>query len=331
MTAHTAVFLGDVRPIALALAALVTALAGALAFQLLRGPKRDVVTERPPSGDAQAAIGEALRSEGDIDELLPAILQAAAAATGARGGRLLRAGTEIVRTGKATEGTPLGVDLDAGEGDRMRLLLYPSPSGFAAEASELLHWLTVQAGVALESARLHGAEQRRALTDELTGLANRRRLLSAIETEIRTAKRGRGPALVVADLDGLAALNEQHGRAAGDELLRAFADSLWHHLRPSDLAARIGEDEFAVLLTGSDAARAGELAQRLCAELGATPVMLAKGVEVTASAGFGVAMHRRGEGAAALLAAGESALARAKAAGPGRVEVPARRRRGLSV
>jgi diguanylate cyclase (GGDEF)-like protein len=329
MTAHTAAVLGDVRPIALALAVLATALAALLALHLLRGPRRDIA-ERPTSGEGLAAVGEALRREADVDALLPAVLQAAAAATGARGGRLLRAGTEVARTGKPSEGTPLGVNLDAGEGDRIRLLLYPPPLGFADEAGELLHWLTVQAGVALESARLHGAEQRRALTDDLTGLANRHRLMLAIEAEIRAAKRGRGPALVLADLDGLAEVNERHGRATGDELLRIFADSLWRHLRPSDLAARIGDDEFAVLLRASDAGRAGEVAERLGAELGATRVSVG-GVDLTASAGFGVAAHRRGESAVALLAAAEAALARAKAAGPGRVEVQSRRRRGLSV
>ncbi len=325
MTAQTAALLGDVRPTALALALLATALAAVLLVHLLRGPRRDVA-QAPVGGEGLAAIGEALRSEKDVDALLPAVLQAAAAATGARGGRLLRAGTEIARTGKPSDGVPLGVDLDAGEGDRIRLLLYPPPLGFPDEAEELLHWLTVQAGVALESARLHGAEQRRALTDQLTGLANRVRLMSAIETEIGAAKRGRGPALVVADLDGLAEVNERYGRAAGDELLRAFADSLWRHLRPSDLAARIGDDEFAVLVTGPNADRAGELAHRLCAELGAAQVP-AGGT----SAGFGVATYHRGESADELLAAAETALARAKAAGPGRVEAPARRRRGLSV
>jgi diguanylate cyclase (GGDEF)-like protein len=331
MTAHTAALVGDVRPIVLALAVLATGLAAVLAFHLLRGPRPDDGPERAASGQWPVPIDEALRSEADVNALLPAVLQAAAAATGARGGRLLRAGTEVARTGKPSSGTPLGVNLDAGEGDRVRMLLYPPPSGFAAEAGELLHWLTIQAGVALESARLHGAEQRRALTDELTGLANRRRLLSAIDTEIRGAKRGRGPALIVADLDGLAELNERHGRAAGDELLRAFADSLWRHLRPADLAARIGDDEFAVLVTAPDAARAGELAQRLCAEFGSSRVSTASGVELTATAGFGVATHRRNEGAAALLAAAESALARAKASGSGQVEVSAPRRRGLSV
>jgi diguanylate cyclase (GGDEF)-like protein len=93
-----------------------------------------------------------------------------------------------------------------------------------------------------------------ALTDPLTGIANRRSLLPRIEYEItRHARSRRGFALVMIDLDGFKQLNDRFGHPAGDDLLRDVASALQHTIRAQDTAARIGGDEFCVLAPETDA------------------------------------------------------------------------------
>jgi diguanylate cyclase (GGDEF)-like protein len=87
-----------------------------------------------------------------------------------------------------------------------------------------------------------------ALSDPLTGIANRRALLARIEYEIiRHARGRRGFALVLIDLDGFKQLNDRFGHLAGDDLLRDVAAALRQTIRAQDTAARIGGDEFCVL------------------------------------------------------------------------------------
>ncbi|WP_148213409.1 GGDEF domain-containing protein [Rhodospirillum centenum] len=130
-------------------------------------------------------------------------------------------------------------------------------------------------------ARLEEAEQRLAeqqerigyletlsLTDELTGLANRRGFQEAFRRELSAVARGgRGGVLVLVDLDGFKAINDTHGHQAGDTYLRHVGRALRENVRAQDLVARLGGDEFAVLLTRigpeAGAARAAALADRV--------------------------------------------------------------------
>jgi diguanylate cyclase (GGDEF)-like protein len=94
-------------------------------------------------------------------------------------------------------------------------------------------------------------------TDPLTGLANRRAFDRALEDS-------RGPvAVVMADIDLLKAINDELGHAAGDEALRATAQAITSAIRPGDLAARVGGDEFAVLLPGTSSSVALEVGERI--------------------------------------------------------------------
>ncbi|HYG85851.1 MAG TPA: GGDEF domain-containing protein [Azospirillum sp.] len=92
------------------------------------------------------------------------------------------------------------------------------------------------------------------LTDELTGLINRRGFNQHLKRELAAARRqgSGGGILLIIDLDGFKAINDTHGHLAGDSYLRQVARLLQSHVRQHDVVARLGGDEFAVLLTNTD-------------------------------------------------------------------------------
>jgi diguanylate cyclase len=102
-----------------------------------------------------------------------------------------------------------------------------------------------------------------ALTDELTGLANRRALLDMAARVLTTASARRPAALLLLDLDGFKEVNDSLGHTAGDHLLRQIGPRLQPALRPGELLARLGGDEFAVLLPEASLDEAQERAERL--------------------------------------------------------------------
>ncbi len=104
------------------------------------------------------------------------------------------------------------------------------------------------------------------VTDPLTGLANRRRLLAAFADELnRSARYGTPLALLLVDLDRLKEINDRRGHAQGDRALQLVAESLRRSCRATDLPARTGGDEFSVLATNTSASEALALAHRVCA------------------------------------------------------------------
>lgn len=125
-----------------------------------------------------------------------------------------------------------------------------------------------------------------AATDALTGLVNQRGFHQALAARLRRARRdGRSLALVSIDLDDFKDMNDTHGHPYGDEILRAVGARLRHLIRPFDLAARIGGEEFALILPASDGEGAYAVAERARMAIADVPT---RGEPVSCSAGIAV-------------------------------------------
>ncbi|MCU0929782.1 MAG: GGDEF domain-containing protein [Burkholderiaceae bacterium] len=175
--------------------------------------------------------------------------------------------------------------------------------------------------VKLEAARRQLALQ--ATHDELTGLANRRHFVAAVEREWSRCQRyGTEGALLLVDADHFGALNDSHGRACGDALLRQMARTVAQTLRPADLVARFGGEQFAVFLPHTDPLGALDVAERLRVQL-ADLRLDWQGVAVGTSVSIGVAVIDDAQWSLdALLQDAERALQAAKEAGRNCVRTP---------
>jgi diguanylate cyclase (GGDEF)-like protein len=278
---------------------------------------RELANERGRVRDAIGRFGDALAATHDPFALLRVIVESAVEATGAKGGRLVVDGKVIETAGDPGNGERALV-IPLGNEGRESGILYLTPKGndFSDEARELAHWLGSQASVALENARLHRLVERQANTDGLTELPNRRHFEEALDAEISRAERfGGSLALILADLDDFKQVNDRYGHQAGDDVLQTFADILRATVREIDLPARYGGEEFAVLLPQTDLEGAHRLAERLCKALAARPMPTHPGALVAVTASFGVAAFPDSPTPAALFAAADEALYRAKRAG----------------
>jgi diguanylate cyclase (GGDEF)-like protein len=143
-------------------------------------------------------------------------------------------------------------------------------------------------GAILDNLRLFGEVRQLAVSDPLTGLANYRRLIDVMDTEILRSSRSQRPfALVLFDLDGLKNINDQYGHLVGSRALCRVAAALRLHCRVIDTAARYGGDEFALVLPDTEASAAREVSRRICDRVAADP----EPPPVSVSAG--VAVHPR--------------------------------------
>jgi len=157
-------------------------------------------------------------------------------------------------------------------------------------------------------------------TDPLTALANRRYLIEQLEREFTRAKRYRRPlALLYIDLDGFKAINDRFGHLFGDEILRSLSMAIRAVLRSTDLLARIGGDEFAVLLPETTIKDAVGVANKLRKALGAYGASLGTSVPpLTFCAGV-AQMREEDETIDDLLARADEAQYSAKTSGKAQI------------
>jgi diguanylate cyclase (GGDEF)-like protein len=161
--------------------------------------------------------------------------------------------------------------------------------------------------------------ERNAHTDALTGLGNRHWMRTMFEREVtRTYHSKKSLCLMMIDVDNFKAFNDRYGHVAGDRVLAAVADALREFLRPTDLVARFGGDEFAVLLPELKVNQARQTAERIRQQVAAlSPPSLSTAVTVS----IGIAMRTGDEDVAALVQRADAAMYQAKEGGRNRVAV----------
>jgi diguanylate cyclase (GGDEF)-like protein len=291
-----------------ALTVIALALAGLLLHQrgFLRGRRRH--------RSSVALVGDVAAAAHDPHALLPVLLETAVVALDAPGGRVIWDGEVIASIGSATPGRALVLALDEEAGDRRQIVLHAPRGGFSAADLDVAGSLVAQGRIALENARLHSVVRRQAVTDELTDLANRRRFMDVLQQEVARALRFETPlALVLFDLDHFKQINDRFGHQVGDEVLRRAARVIRERVRETDLPARIGGEEFGVILTGTGGAGALAVAEQLRHDL--SQYVEVAGEDWTVTASFGVAVLHDGDTAELLIGAADRALYRAKADG----------------
>lgn len=158
---------------------------------------------------------------------------------------------------------------------------------FAETDLRLAAAFAATASVAIRNAQLYAQVQQSAVTDHLTGLFNRRGFFDLGLRELERARRLRHRlSAVLLDLDHLAAVNEEHGRAVGDQVICGVAERCRKNVRHIDVLARYGGEEFAALLPETDLGTLYQVAERLRLCVAETPIQTGAGpIPVTVSVG----------------------------------------------
>jgi diguanylate cyclase (GGDEF)-like protein len=173
-------------------------------------------------------------------------------------------------------------------------LLRPADQPFDPDAVELLRLLVDQMGVAVQNARDYREKLEQAIRDPLTGLYNRRFLLEALEKEVqRSARYGSEASLVIFDVDDFKLVNDRYGHAAGDDVLRAVGRIAESVIRPADSFARIGGEEFALMLPETSQLEALLVAERVRTAIGREKIMADR--KITVSGGIASCPSDAGE------------------------------------
>jgi diguanylate cyclase (GGDEF)-like protein len=163
---------------------------------------------------------------------------------------------------------------------------------------------------------------RLAMLDEMTGLANNRLFDQRLDECVKASRRsGRPLSLLLVDLDRFKAINDAHGHQAGDTALKAAASVIRASIRSVDVAARVGGEEFAVILPDTGPAEAARVAERVLAGMRNAVVLLGGGerVGLTASIGLAGKTAEAEDSSFTFFADADRALYKAKSAGRDRL------------
>ncbi|MBU2883867.1 diguanylate cyclase [Psychrosphaera sp. B3R10] len=198
-------------------------------------------------------------------------------------------------------------------------------SEFIVEDCLFLHGTDITSNKSLQFELEHTQEQLRmaASTDFLTGIYNRRQFSELAETEIdRSTRYGTPLTLLIFDLDLFKEINDKYGHAAGDEVLKEFVERIKTCLRPYDVFARIGGEEFALLLPNTDATNAKGVANR-CLKVINGQVLSCNGhnINLTTSIGVSKTIHETST-LDSLLVSADQNLYKAKKMGRNQVVAP---------
>jgi diguanylate cyclase (GGDEF)-like protein/PAS domain S-box-containing protein len=157
------------------------------------------------------------------------------------------------------------------------------------EETQLFELLANQIGIALDNALLYEKTVDMAFTDGMTGVYNRRYLMEELKRELSRANRNMTCfSIINMDIDNLKAVNDRHGHNNGDRLLKEFGTIVQNNSRKTDIAARIGGDEFILLTSESDSAQATTVAQRILCEANSCKIDV-KGELFNISVSIGIA------------------------------------------
>ncbi len=307
--------------------------------------------ERRRMQDSMRRLGEAVASGLDRDALLELVVRTAVDGVGADAGRAFVRGPdgltlqERSRVGNMNglESAVAAVEAEAlrigdpretadGETNAIAHPLRGAPGGnvvgvvsigrtgkpFSPSDRELFRYLAGQAARSIENVQLHETATRESLTDDLTGLSNRRAFDDALTTEVERSRRyGAGLGLVLLDLDDFKVVNDTYGHQQGDRVLGEVARVLRETSREIDHPARYGGEELAVVVPGTDLEGTFNLAERVRERIGQLRIARVDGngwMTVTTSCGVAAVPPALAD-ERTLLAAADAALYEAKRTG----------------
>ena len=160
------------------------------------------------------------------------------------------------------------------------------------------------------------------LTDDLTGLANRRAFMRRMEDEVSRVQRYGSPlSLALIDMDSFKGVNDKYGHPAGDDVLRTFANNILTIFRHHDMVARYGGEEFAILLPNTDLDGAKRALVKVQERNGRSHFQSNGSAIPMPTFSAGLALYRSGETSSTLIERADKALYRAKESGRNRIEI----------
>ena len=199
----------------------------------------------------------------------------------------------------------------------LELYLIAGERTFTEQETAVYATMAGQAAVALQNVQLLRHLRAAADVDQVTGVNNHRYLQERLTQEVARSARSRSPlSVLMIDLDGFKAINDIHGHADGDRVLRNVAAGLRLAVRANDIVARYGGDEFVVLMPDTDIAAAQLVAERVVAGVRGQRHQLADGTEGSVACSAGLALYPDdGRTATRLLRTADAAMYRVKRAG----------------